>query len=133
MFGELDQGVIVTNGRSGVWLRRAGLESELGHPTLIKVQVGSFSGTVRDDTVGSYAEFRQQLIRLYNELSGTARLGSYEGFGLEFMGNGLGTISISVKIETEPPDLIRFTFSFEIDQTYLPGIIHHIAAEFPTA
>ncbi len=123
--------MVIADGRCGLRLIRAGEPNELGCPTLIDVQAGPFAGSVRDDTVGPYAAFRDQLTALYNGLSGTARLASAEGFSLVLTGDGRGGVSVSVAVTADHVAPIRLVFGFDIDQTYLPGIIRQLNATFP--
>ncbi len=130
-FAESDVGVVIADGRSGVRLSCLGEANELGYPTLIEVQAGPFAGSVRDDTVGDYSTFLEQLESLYSRLSGTATLGSYEGFSLLLVGSSGGGIGVSAVIVGEHIPLIRLTFEFSLDQSYLPPIIRGIRREFP--
>ena len=131
MFDDDDDGVVIADGRSGVRLSRAGEANKLGYPTLIEVRAGPFAGSVRDDTVGDYSMFLEQLESLYSRLSGTAALGSYEGFSLSLVGGGGGGIAVSAVIVGEHIPSIRLTFEFSLDQSYLPPIIRGIRREFP--
>ena len=130
MFDDSVDGVVITDGRSGVRLIRVGAANELGYPTLIEVQAGPFAGSIRDCTVGDYSTFLEQLESLYSRLSGTAALGSYEGFSLSLVGDR-GGIAVSAVIVGEHVPLIRLTFEFSLDQSYLPPIIRGIRREFP--
>ena len=123
-------GVLISDGRCSVRLRRAGAANELGYPTLIDVQAGPFSGSIKDDTV-VFGRFREQMSDLYNSLSGQATLGSYEGFELVLEGNRTGAISGKVTIVAEHVPLIKLTFELSTDQSYLPAIIQQLDAEFP--
>jgi hypothetical protein len=131
LFDNPENGVVIAGGRSGVRLSRVGEANELGYPTLIDVRAGPFVGSIRDDTVGAYARFRTQLRALYDKLSGTAQIGSYEGFSLVLTGDGRGGIGVSAVVIGEHIPSIRLTFEFKFDQTYLPTIIRAIEHEFP--
>jgi len=124
------QGVQISDGRSGVRLKRTGCVNELGHPTLIDVQAGPFTGGVLGETV-DFGYFRTQLTKLYEVLSGTAILVSYDGLKLVLVGNGRGAIEVKVEITAQHVPLIQLIFEFEIDQTYLPPIIKQLDEEFP--
>jgi hypothetical protein len=133
MFNEFEDGVVIADGRSGVRLSRAGDQTDLGYPTLIEVRAGPFVGSVQDITVGSYAAFKRNLVTLYDSLTGTASLGSLEGvISLDLTGDGRGAIAVSVEVVAEHSPLIRLTFEFAIDQTYLPRIIRTLNDEFPS-
>lgn len=132
MFDDLDTGVVIADGRCGVRLTRAGEANELGYPTLIEVQAGPFTGAIRDDTVGSYSVFLRELESLYHQLTGSAQLGSYEGFSLSLVGRGGGGIAVSAELVGEHVPPIRLTFEASLDQSYLPSIIRAIRREFPS-
>jgi hypothetical protein len=132
MFNDPESGVVIAGGRSGLRLHCVGEPDDVGCPTLIEARAGPFSGAVRDDTVGPYAEFRRHLKDMYDTLSGTATLRSDDGFELVLTCNGLGAIAVSAEVVAEHVPLIRLTFEFEIDQSYLPDIIRRIAREFPS-
>jgi hypothetical protein len=50
---------------------------------------------------------------------------------LKLEGDGRGAVEVSVEVVAEHVPPIRLTFTFGIDQTYLPEIIRRIALEFP--
>jgi hypothetical protein len=130
MFDDLDAGVVIADGRCGLRLTRVG-KVGLSYPTLIEVRAGPFSGAVRDDTVGDYALFPEQLEALYQQLTGTAKLSSYEGFELSLEGGATGHILVNATILGEPFPSVRLTFEALIDQSYLPAIITATRREFP--
>jgi len=131
MFDEPGTGVVIAEGGSGLRLSRVGEANELGYPTLIEVRAGPFAGVVEDYTVGNYSMFLEQLESLYSRLSGTATLGSHEGFSLCLEGGGGGGIGATAVIIGEHVPSIRLTFEFSLDQSYLPPIIRGIRREFP--
>jgi hypothetical protein len=132
MFNDTEIGVVIGDGRSSIRLSRLADANELGYPTLIEVQAGPFHGAIKDDTVGDYSAFLEQLESLYNRLSGAATLSSYEGFRLSLKGVGrTGGIGVSALIVGEHVPSIRLTFEFSFDQSYLPPIIQGIRREFP--
>jgi hypothetical protein len=130
LFDDPETGVVIADERCGLRLRRVG-EAALGYPTLIEVRAGPFYGSIRDDTVAGFPEFVGQLQVLYETLSGTAELNSYEGFRLFLTGNGRGGIGVSVVVIGEHVPSVKLTFEFGTDQTYLPGIIRAVQREFP--
>jgi hypothetical protein len=85
---------------------------------------------ILDETIG-IKSFRSQLIALNKTLTGEARLGSHEGLDVRLVGNGMGAIEVQVEITADHVAPIRLTYSFGIDQSYLPAIIQQIDAEFP--
>ena len=76
-------------------------------------------------------EFREHLVTLYESLEGKAQLGSYGGFELDIVGDGKGGIEVRVNAVGQHVPLIKLTFVFNIDQSYLPAIIRQIDIEFP--
>jgi hypothetical protein len=132
LFDAPETGGVIADQRSGLRLCRLGEANELGYPTLIEVRAGPFSGRVRDDTVTGFQRFIRQLETLYETLSGTAELNSYEGFRLCMTGGGLGGIGGSVVMIGEHVPSIKLKFEFGFDQTYLPTIIRAVRREFPS-
>jgi hypothetical protein len=131
LFDDPETGVVIADECSGLRLRRVGEANELGYPTLIEVRAGPFSGCIRDDTVTGFQRFIRQLEGLYDTLSGTAELNSYDGFRLSLTGGGRGGIGVSVVAIGEHVPSIKLTFEFGFDQTYLPAIIRAVRREFP--
>jgi hypothetical protein len=127
---ESEGGVLISDGRSSVRLSRAGTPNELGYPTIIDLRAGPFQGSVLDETVG-FDGFRGHLVTIYESLDGKAQLGSFEGFELDIVGNGKGGIEVRVSAVGQHVPLIKLTFVFYIDQSYLPAIIQQIDIEFP--
>ncbi len=127
---ERSDGVLISSGRSSIRLTRGGEPNELGYPTVIDVRAGPFQGAVQDNLL-DYGIFRTQLAELYASLRGDAKLGSYEGFKLDLIGNGTGGIGVSVKVIGDHVAPIHLKFGFGIDQSYLPAIIQQIDTEFP--
>ncbi len=130
LFDGPETGVVIADGRSGLRLSCVGEANELEYPTLINVRAGPFSGSIIDDTVTGFLTFVKQLENLYETLSGTAKLNSYEGFRLSMTGDGHGGIAVSVVTIGEHVFSIKLTFEFAFDQTYLSGIIRAVHREF---
>jgi hypothetical protein len=123
-------GVLISDGRSSIRLTKDGQPHELGYPTIIDVRAGPFQGSVRDNLL-DYGAFKTQLVDLHASLRGIAKLGSYEGFELNVIGNGGGGIEARVRVIGEHVPLIQLKFEIYIDQSYLPAIIRQIDIEFP--
>jgi hypothetical protein len=111
------QGVLISDGRCSVRLTSNGKARELGYPTVIDMRAGPFQGSILDDLL-DYGRFQSQLRSL-------------DGFALDLIGGGTGGVEVRVKAIGEHEPLIQLTFSFTIDQTYLPAIIEQIDVEFP--
>jgi len=127
---DVSEGVLIGYDRFSVRLTKHSPANELGYPAIIDVRAGPFQGAVLDETIG-IERFRIELIALNAALKGEAKLYSYEGLDVVLVGNGTGGIEVNVQIVADPERPIRLTFSFYIDQSYLPAIIQQIDAEFP--
>jgi hypothetical protein len=127
---EVRHGVLISDGRSSVRLRRNGEARELGYPTMVELQAGPFQGAISDELL-DYGHFETQLRALYASLRGGASLSSYDGFALDLIGDGLGGVEVRIKAIGQHFPLIQLIFSFSIDQTYLPAIIDSVGPEFP--
>src|SRR5690349_5004377 len=123
MSDKFHDGVVISNGRCSVTLLPAGSPHEIGFPTRIEVVAGPFQGAVLDETVGRCDQFHRELVKLYETLSGTATLGSYQHFELVLAGGGAGGISVDVVIYGNHVPNIKLEFEFDLDQSYLPEII----------
>ena len=80
--------------------------------------------------LGGLAYFRDDLARLYDALSGDARLFGSEGSSLAVSGDGLGGVTVNVEVSGGYDPTIRLTYEIAIDQTYLPAITRALAREF---
>lgn len=134
MSDDIHSGVQIGDGSSYVRLRRKGeRRTDDGMTTAeIEVKGGPFSGAVRDDTLVGVAEFCADLQSLYDRLTGSASLTSYEKFKLVIEGDGRGRIHGMVELYGEHVPLSKLTFEIELDQTFLPNVIRELRKEFPT-
>jgi hypothetical protein len=104
--------------------------------TSIEFQVGDFSGQINAALrTNELAEFRAQLVTLYETLKGEARLDSIEDWlAMTFEGDGAGHVSVSGAMRDQPGVGNTVQFTFNLDQTYLPSILdqlEEIDREFP--
>lgn len=103
-------------------------------PTTISVGdfTGRIGGGLRCDEL---QQFRVELESLNATLSGAAQLSSMEGWvDVRMIGDGLGHVAVSGSLMDEPGVGNRLEFTFDIDQTFLPGIIKSlvdVAQSFP--
>jgi hypothetical protein len=126
---QIEDSVVIGDGRSSVMLTPAGPPS-LGFPTQIAIVAGPFQGTIIDDTVGPYERFHRGLVALYQSLTGTARLGSCEGFSLELTASRTGSIWVHVVAFGSHVPGVKVEYEFGFDQTYLPPIIESVERLF---
>ncbi|NJD05711.1 MAG: hypothetical protein FIA97_04340 [Methylococcaceae bacterium] len=103
---------------------------------VVDVHAGAFSGqfTAALETT-DFVRFRDQLLRLYETLSGKAEFCSLEGqLYLELAGNGRGGMDVSGRASDRPGMGNTLSFDFEADQTDLPPVLkglNEIILAFP--
>lgn len=126
-------GVQIGHGSAYVRLRRKGASRAGPEMTAeIEAKGGPFTGVVRDETLVGVAEFCADLQSLYDKLTGSASLTSYEKFKVVVEGDGRGHISGSVELHGEHVPLSVLTYDIELDQTSLPEVIRGLRKEFPS-
>ena len=107
-----------------------------GHPedglasAIIEVKGGPFTGAVVDDALVGIHGFCNDLTRLYDRLTGSATLSSYEKLTMTCEGGGRGAIEVSVELYGAHFPLSKLSFEITVDQTYLPRFIRDLRAEF---
>jgi hypothetical protein len=115
-------------------LRPASTPFEGAYPTLIEVRAGPFVGTVLDEEVVGFWNFRDELAQIHTSLVGEAILRSLSGSSLVLTGNGRGAIAVSAEIvaatAANMTPSIQLSAKFELDQTYLPAIIASLDRDF---
>ena len=96
----------------------------------VKVQVGGFEGEFPADfNSWAFSDFRNQLGRLYELLSGTAIFTSYEKqLELRLDGNGRGQIALRGEAMDYAGTGNKLAFRLDIDQTHLPQILKDLDA-----
>lgn len=102
----------------------------------VTISVGGFTGRI---SAGLRAEellrFRKGLEGLYDSLTGEATLDSLEEWvSLRITGDGAGHITADGTVADRPGMGNELHFRFELDQTYLPGVIaglRQIESAFP--
>lgn len=132
MSSELDGGVLIKVDTS--YIRLCGQnESHAGDAMLsasIEARAGPFHGAFTDHTIFSMKEFIADLQSLYDQNMGRAALSSYDGFNIDFEGDGRGGIKVKVYLVGSGTSNSNLSFEMMIDQTYLPTIIHDLKREF---
>jgi len=102
----------------------------------ISVHMGAFSASIQATLVTcDFPRFRRQLESLYKTLSGSANFDTIERqLQITCIGNERGGIAINGTVQDRVVDGNELRFQFDIDQTYLPGLIAElkdIESEFP--
>ena len=102
----------------------------------ISLRGGAFSATINANLVTcDFPRFRSQLETLYQTLSGTALFDTMERqLQITCAGNDRGGILVDVVTRDQVADGNELCFGFDIDQTFLPGVIaelREIEAQFP--
>lgn len=130
--------VVLTDGESQITLHPPEYYSD-GHGLHHRVDLvgGPFYGSI--DAVSyegrrGLQSFHRQLVALYENLSGEAALPeSYENLKVSLTGNGRGHVTVRADARAYGPiSDVRFSFSFQIDQTHLPSIIAAVERLFVT-
>jgi hypothetical protein len=133
VMSEIDGCVVLRDERCKVvihpvrhtWPDASGFEDE------IELVGGPFQGSISAVAyLDPYPHFHQELIKLYQTLSGNATLGGYENFEMTLTGDGLGHIQARVSAVAVHHLGIRLNFIMEFDQTQLPPIISAIKETF---
>ena len=107
----------------------------------IKTKVTVRGGKFSDQYIGNimtvnFEKFKQELVKLYDNLGGTATFHDLEGFlKLKINGDGLGHFEVNVKACDQPGIYgSELTFSLAFDQTELKTLanqLHTITRQFP--
>jgi hypothetical protein len=128
---EETEGVLVGRGSYFVRLKRLGVPYGDGHFTsvLIKAHAGPFQANLRDDSFDNFKAFHSQLNAIYENLSGSAELDSYEKFNLTMTARR-GDVNVCVKLADSGVQQSKLSFEFLIDQSFLPKIIGDFKSEF---
>jgi hypothetical protein len=104
----------------------------------VGVRAGAFSGTIRASLrTTDLAQWRDELRRLHESLSGQAALETMEGWiSLRLTGDGRGHVAVDGVVEDEPGTGNRLSFALPaLDQTDLPALLDALGAverAFPT-
>ncbi len=127
----MDQGVVITDGRSRVTLFPASLPSGVGCPVRVEIRSFPFSVEIEAEARG-IVHFRAALVALHKTLSGEARLDFYmEEHSVILRGNGLGSIEIITRVtDGLVPRRACLTVEMWLNQSYLPAIIADIGEVF---
>ena len=125
-----DGGVILTDGITHVALVPSGPVG-LGHPTRIEVISGPFS-VITEAEAWSYERFRDALASIHQTLSGEAKLTFVDGgHSVTLIGDGAGKVHAKVTVTDGRGDgTAILTVKLQLDQSYLPDVIHTIRREF---
>ena len=102
----------------------------------VEIAAGNFRGAFRADLRSQeFRAFLDEVEALSRTLEGAASFSTMEGqIALSLAGDGRGHVRVQGEAADTPGGENRLQFSFEIDQTYLPGIcksLEVILAAFP--
>jgi hypothetical protein len=102
----------------------------------IFVHMGAFTASIEATLVTcDFPRFRRQLESLYRTLRGSANFDTLERqLQIACIGNERGGIAINGTVQDRVVDGNELKFQFDIDQTYLPGLIAElkdIESDFP--
>ena len=96
----------------------------------VLVAAGGFHGSIGLSLrAEEFVDFRDQLASLSERLDGTARFSTMEGqLKLTLSGDGKGHVLVEGVVLDEAGVGNSLSFSFEIDQTYLSGLLQSLDA-----
>jgi hypothetical protein len=96
----------------------------------VEISVHCFHGSISPYfDVGDFERFYRGLKALYEGLSGKAELLPMERqFSLVISGNGRGQMAVEGAAWSRPAHENKLEFTFELDQTYLPGPLVQLEA-----
>jgi len=95
----------------------------------VEVRVKGFRASISAEFEDrDFLRFENELRTLYDKLSGTARLWPRdEQLTLTLQGNGLGRIEVNGSAWYVACYGSKLEFEFEIDQSYLPAVLHQLS------
>lgn len=91
----------------------------------VEIRVGAFTGRFRASLrANEFAHFREELARLYSDLTGTAVFSSMEQWlTMKIQGDGLGHFEAECHAMDQAGVGNRLEFRLSFDQTDIPGIL----------
>ncbi|EJL27632.1 hypothetical protein PMI01_03759 [Caulobacter sp. AP07] len=102
-----------------------------GWPALARITLDTIM-VERQPTLMNVADFVKAAEKMHSDLAGEAKLESLEGdFDLKLSANSLGRIAIEVTAHKWAGNSFEYDFrgKFEVDQSYLPSLIHGLRAQ----
>jgi hypothetical protein len=96
----------------------------------VQVTVGAFGARYRAPfQLGALEEFRAQVQRLYEELTGEAALTAADGWLRVYVtGTGRGSFVVRGEAQDHPERGNKLTFRLYFDQSFIPGIVENVDA-----
>jgi hypothetical protein len=112
-------------------LRGASYSAEGWRSAEVHIRCGGWHGSFRMSFFkGELEKFGEDLSALHRGLTGQVELKPFESnLTLHFSGHGKGHINIQGKAYSSLSVDTQLSFAFEIDQTYLKGVIDALLAE----
>jgi hypothetical protein len=98
--------------------------------TRIKIKVGAFKADYSAQLqTTDFANFRNELERIYRDLNGITRFYSLEDWlEIKLTGDGIGHFKLDCKACDFPGTGNTLFFDMQIDQTEIPGLIHQLTS-----
>jgi hypothetical protein len=126
------EAVVMADERCRVVLHPPKAISEHGLGHQVDFTAGPFEGAILAEAyINPWPHFHEQLVRLYETLSGEASLNpAYENFSLTMSGDGRGHVTVDVLAIADHVRPIQLRFQLYLDQTQLPGIIKAVKELF---
>lgn len=94
----------------------------------VSIKAGDFSGVVHGQLrADELTRFRDELLVLYQSLSGCARFSTMEQWlSFEFIGDGMGHIAFNGEVMDQVGIGNTLKFNFDLDQTFIPEILYSL-------
>lgn len=102
-----------------------------GWPAIVEISISAVK-IQREPTLMNVADFIDAVELLHRNLSGVAELESLEGdFNLKLSATSLGRIAVDANAYEWVGGSFEYDFrgKFEVDQSYLPSLIHGLRAQ----
>lgn len=98
--------------------------------TKVEVIAGPFSGEyIANVMTTDFETFKQQIKAVYRSLTGVARFEPLENqLIIEVQADDLGHIQVKCEAAPQTYNQDRLSFSFALDQTYLPNLVNQLQA-----
>jgi hypothetical protein len=105
--------------------------SSSGFDHRVELSAGPLRGEIKAFAFhNAYKSFHDDLVLLYETLSGQVDLFGYENLQIKVIGDGCGHIDVGVVATADFYQSIELTYQIKLDQTQLPELIAAIKRTF---
>ena len=94
----------------------------------VKVKAGGFSGEFKADFMTvDFISFKNELIKLYDQLNGTATFNTFENqVEIKIVGDGIGHLKAECQVMDYAGMGNKLEFEINFDQTHIPKIVNQL-------